>query len=475
MVSTSVWIAIAVIAVLVVAALVFGLVRYRRRRISLASPTAVDRDTTKPIDRSGGYTASSGITFSQSAPPAAPPETPERIDTDGLPAVGDDATIPRDAPKRPIADVQLPEVATEAPPEVATEAPPEVATEAPPEVRPRRHRKSRPRPHRKWRPRRHRKSRPRRHPPWTPSRLRKAGWSGCAAGSPSPRTRWAAACSGCSAAGDLDEDSWEEVEDTLLIADLGPVVTDSVVTALRSAMASSRVRTEAEARAVLREVLIAELRPELDRSIKALPHDDKPSVLLVVGVNGTGKTTTVGKLARVLVADGRRVVLGAADTFRAAAADQLQTWASRVGAQVVRGAEGADPASVAFDAVDEGIEAGADVVVIDTAGRLHTKTGLMDELGKVKRVVSRRAAVDEVLLVLDATIGQNGLTQARVFADVVDITGVVLTKLDGTAKGGIVFRVQQELGVPVKLVGLGEGPDDLAPFEPAAFVDALLG
>ncbi len=240
-------------------------------------------------------------------------------------------------------------------------------------------------------------------------------------------------------------------------------------------MASDSVRTEADARAVLRDVLIAELQPELDRSISALPHDDKPSVLLVVGVNGTGKTTTVGKLARVLVADGRRVVLGAADTFRAAAADQLQSWASRVGAEVVRGAEGADPASVAFDAVDQGIDGGADVVVIDTAGRLHTKTGLMDELGKVKRVVSKRAAVDEVLLVLDATIGQNGLPQARVFAEVVDITGVVLTKLDGTAKGGIVFRVQQELGVPVKLVGLGEGPDDLAPFEPAAFVDALLG
>ena len=275
--------------------------------------------------------------------------------------------------------------------------------------------------------------------------------------------------------GDLDEDSWQDVEDTLLIADLGPAATESVVTALRSRMASSQVRTEAGAREVVRQVLIDQLQPDLDRSIKALPHEDKPSVLLVVGVNGTGKTTTVGKLARVLVADGRRVVLGAADTFRAAAADQLQSWASRVGAQVVRGAEGADPASVAFDAVDKGIEAGADVVVIDTAGRLHTKTGLMDELGKVKRVVEKRAEVDEVLLVLDATIGQNGLPQARVFAEVVDITGVVLTKLDGTAKGGIVFRVQQELGVPVKLVGLGEGPDDLAPFEPAAFVDALLG
>jgi fused signal recognition particle receptor len=275
--------------------------------------------------------------------------------------------------------------------------------------------------------------------------------------------------------GDLDEDSWEQVEDTLLIADLGPTVTSSVVAELRNQLASRDVHTEADARAVLREVLIAELQPGLDRSVRALPHDDHPSVLLVVGVNGTGKTTTVGKLARVLVADGRRVVLGAADTFRAAAADQLQAWASRVGADVVRGPEGADPAAVAFDAVDKGIEAGADVVVIDTAGRLHTKTGLMDELGKVKRVVTRRAAVDEVLLVLDATIGQNGLAQARVFADVVDITGAVLTKLDGTAKGGIVFRVQQELGVPVKLVGLGEGPDDLAPFEPAAFVDALLG
>ena len=275
--------------------------------------------------------------------------------------------------------------------------------------------------------------------------------------------------------GDLDEESWEEVEDTLLVADLGPTTTASVLGHLRAGMAAGSVRTEAQARAVLRQVLIAELNPSFDRSIRALPHQDKPSVLLVVGVNGTGKTTTVGKLARVLVADGRRVVLGAADTFRAAAADQLQSWASRVGADVVRGAEGADPASVAFDAVDKGISVGADVVVIDTAGRLHTKTGLMDELSKVKRVVEKRAAVDEVLLVLDATIGQNGLVQAKVFAEVVDITGVVLTKLDGTAKGGIVFRVQQELGVPVKLVGLGEGPDDLAPFEPAAFVDALLG
>lgn len=409
-VSESLWIAIAVVAALVViAALVFGLVRYRRRQISLSA-----RGET--VDRSGGYTASSGITFSQT----------DRLDTTGLPGVGDDAAIPRDAPKRTITDIELPEPETAAP-EIEAIAPPEGRLE----------------------------------------RLR-----GRLARSQNALGR---SMLGLLGGGDLDEDSWQEVEDTLLISDLGPVVATSVVTQLRSQLASKNVRTEAEARAVLREVLIGELRPDLDRSIRALPHPDHPSVLLVVGVNGTGKTTTVGKLARVLVADGRRVVLGAADTFRAAAADQLQTWAARVGAEVVRGAEGADPASVAFDAVDKGIAAGADVVVIDTAGRLHTKTGLMDELGKVKRVVSRRAAVDEVLLVLDATVGQNGLAQAKVFADVVDITGAVLTKLDGTAKGGIVFRVQQELGVPVKLVGLGEGPDDLAPFEPAAFVDALLG
>ncbi len=197
--------------------------------------------------------------------------------------------------------------------------------------------------------------------------------------------------------------------------------------------------------------------------------------MLVVGVNGTGKTTTCGKIARLLVAEGRTVVLGAADTFRAAAADQLETWGRRVGAQTVRGPEGGDPASVAFDAVKTGIDLGVDTVLVDTAGRLHTKAGLMDELGKVKRVIEKQTPVDEVLLVLDATTGQNGLVQARVFAEVVDITGVVLTKLDGTAKGGIVISVQRELGVPVKLVGLGEGADDLAPFEPEAFVDALLG
>ncbi|MDQ1321472.1 MAG: fused signal recognition particle receptor [Actinomycetota bacterium] len=449
--SQGIWIAIAVIAVLVVIALVVGLVRYRRSKISLQRPP----EAATPIDRSGSYTAASGITFTQSSEPGL-----------GIPNVGDDAAVPRDSPKRPIAQVHLPEppvvdetiardtgvltpTVAEAPavPDVGAIAPAvsdvgaiapavsDVGAIAPPAGRLERLR----------------------------GRLAKS------------QNAFGRSMLGLLGGGDLDESSWEEVEDTLLIADLGPAVTASVMEKLRSALAAGTVRSEADARAVLREVLIGELHPGFDRSIKALPHADKPSVLLVVGVNGTGKTTTVGKLARVLVADGRRVVLGAADTFRAAAADQLQTWAVRVGAEVVRGAEGADPASVAFDAVDAGIKSGADVVVIDTAGRLHTKTGLMDELGKVKRVIEKRAAVDEVLLVLDATIGQNGLAQARVFADVVDITGVALTKLDGTAKGGIVFRVQQDLGVPVKLVGLGEGPDDLAPFEAAAFVDALLG
>ena len=443
------WIAIAVIAVLVIAALVVGLVRYRSRQVSLHPSTDTAIEAATPADRSGGYTASSGINFTQSSGVA----TADRPRSDapgfgaGLPGVGDDAAVPRDSVRRPISEVRLPEAppadtaSTEVPAPAADDigaiAPPapDVGAIAPPEGRLERLR----------------------------GRLAKS------------QNAFGRSMLGLLGGGDLDEASWDEVEDTLLIADLGPVTTASVIEHLRARLAATSVRTETEARAILREVLISELNPGLDRSIKALPHAEKPSVLLVVGVNGTGKTTTVGKLARVLVADGRRVVLGAADTFRAAAADQLQSWAARVGAEVVRGAEAADPASVAFDAVDRGIAIGADVVVIDTAGRLHTKTGLMDELGKVKRVVEKRAAVDEVLLVLDATIGQNGLAQARVFADVVDITGVVLTKLDGTAKGGIVFRVQQDLGVPVKLVGLGEGPDDLAPFEPAAFVDALLG
>jgi len=273
----------------------------------------------------------------------------------------------------------------------------------------------------------------------------------------------------------LDEDAWEEIEDSLITADVGVEGTREIVDRLRERTRVLGTRTTADLRGLLAEELIAALDPGMDRSLRATPHGADPAVVLVVGVNGAGKTTTCGKIARVLIADGHTVVLGAADTFRAAAADQLATWASRVGAEVVRGREGGDPAAVAFDAVKRGRETGVDSVLIDTAGRLQNKTGLMDELGKVKRVVEKHGPVDETLLILDATTGQNGLEQARVFTEVVDVTGVVLTKLDGTAKGGIVIAVQRKLGIPVKLVGLGEGPDDLAPFEPKAFVDALLG
>ncbi|MGV9333032.1 signal recognition particle-docking protein FtsY [Nocardia sp. NPDC003726] len=489
-VSPEVWILIAAVAALLLVVLVAGFVRYKRGRVSLTPPTQ-DKELT---DRSGGYTASGGFSFSRGGT-ATEPQPVERTDTEGQPHVGDDAAIPRDAPKRGITNVPLPDAdVTEAAPapevvEPATEA------EAGPETVP--------------------QDSDAVEAPEAPAQDTTAepvtGTTGpdtgvtteivapdTPAGVEAPaaleeieptagrlvrlrgrlsRSQNAVGKSllGLLGGGDLDDDSWEEVEDTLVLADLGTASTTAVVSRLRAEMAARSVRTTDEARAVLRDVLIEQLRPELDRSVRALPHPDHPSILLVVGVNGTGKTTTTGKLARVLVADGRRVLLGAADTFRAAAADQLQTWGERVGADTVRGREGADPAAVAFDAVAAGVERGVDAVLIDTAGRLHTKTGLMDELGKVKRVVEKKAAVDEVLLVLDATVGQNGLTQARVFAEVVDITGVVLTKLDGTAKGGIVFQVQHELGVPVKLVGLGEGADDLAPFEPAAFVDALLG
>ena len=273
----------------------------------------------------------------------------------------------------------------------------------------------------------------------------------------------------------LDEDAWEEIEDSLISADVGVEATQVIVQRLRERVRVLGSRTVAEVRAQLAEELTGALEPELDRSLKTAPHDGRPAVVLVVGVNGAGKTTTCGKIGRVLIADGRTVLFGAADTFRAAAADQLQTWGERVGAETVRGPEGGDPASVAFDAVKRGIDIGVDTVLIDTAGRLQNKVGLMDELGKVKRVAEKHGPVDETLLILDATTGQNGLEQARVFTEVVDVTGVVLTKLDGTAKGGIVIAVQRKLGIPVKLVGLGEGPDDLAPFEPAAFVEALLG
>ena len=271
----------------------------------------------------------------------------------------------------------------------------------------------------------------------------------------------------------IDEETWEDFEDTLLTSDLGVGPTTELVEALRTRFRVDGVSDSGEARRVLREELVKLVDPTLDRSLNTT-RTETPAVVMVVGVNGTGKTTTVGKLARVLVAQDKDVLLGAADTFRAAAADQLETWGSRVGVPTVRGNEGADPASVAFEAVNAGIEGEVDVVLVDTAGRLHTKAGLMDELGKVKRVIEKKAPVSEVLLVLDATTGQNGLTQARVFAEEVAVSGIVLTKLDGSAKGGIVIQVQRELGVPVKLIGLGEGVDDLAPFDAEQFVDALL-
>ena len=424
---SSTWFLFVVLAVVVlVALLVTGLLVARRRRISLDAQRKVEE---KP--KGGSYAASGGIALAPGGTAEAPEHPVEdRPETDGQPAVGDDAAVPRDSAQRTVRDVKLPEE-----PEVAP------VTE---EIDPATGRLERLR-----------------------GRLSKS------------RSVFGTSLLGLLGAGDLDEDSWQDVEDTLLMADLGAATTTQIVERLRDELSRRAIRSSAEAREVLHEVLTAQLSTDSERAVRALPHivdgQKQPAVVLVAGVNGTGKTTTTGKLARVLVAQDKTVVLGAADTFRAAAADQLQTWAERVGAEVVRGKEGADPAAVAFDAVKRGVDTGVDAVLIDTAGRLHTKTGLMDELGKVKRVVEKQAKVDEVLLVLDATTGQNGLMQARVFAEVIDVTGIVLTKLDGTAKGGIVFQVQRELGVPVKLVGLGEGPDDLAPFEPGAFVDALLG
>ena len=273
----------------------------------------------------------------------------------------------------------------------------------------------------------------------------------------------------------IDQDVWDEVEETLLLADLGSEPTTRLVEALQQRVRVEGTSNPAAVKKMLREELVKIVRPDMDRELKTTGSDGNPGVVLVVGVNGVGKTTTVGKIARVMVADGQTLLLGAADTFRAAASEQLTTWGDRVGVKTVRSEkEGADPASVAFDAVKAGKEQGVDTVLVDTAGRLQNKSGLMDQLGKIKRVIEKEAPVTEVLLVIDATTGQNGMVQAKVFGDIVDVTGIVLTKLDGTAKGGIVVAIQEELGVPVKLIGLGEGPDDLAPFDPEAFVDALL-
>ncbi len=436
---TWIWIVIAVVVV-VALALVIGTVRARGRRISLKDAPPKQVAPTEGPSTKGGYKTGGSISFSAGGgsgtalaepPKPAPPATKPMpvVPVEEGPLVGEDTAVPRDSPSRNIVEVPLPETVEE------IETAPEREEIAP-----------------------------------TAGRLSKL--RGRLSRS---QNAFGRSLLGLLGAGTLDEDSWMDVEDTLLMADLGAAAAAEITEKLRAEVAAHGVTDAASARALLRKVLIEAVDPSMDRAVRALPHSGRPSVLLIVGVNGTGKTTTTGKLARVLVADGRHVVLGAADTFRAAAADQLQTWGERAGAAVVRADAGADPASVAFDAVKRGISDGADAVVIDTAGRLHTKTGLMDELGKVKRVIEKQAEVDEILLVLDATTGQNGLVQATVFAEVVDITGIVLTKLDGTAKGGIVVAVQRTLNVPVKMVGLGEGPDDLAPFEPAAFVDALLG
>ena len=518
--ATWLWILLVVVVVAVVVVVV-GLVLGRRRRISLTQ--APPRPTT-PVEgppAKGGYRAGGSISFSSGSGTAlAPkPRTPEpvrpaavpverllehpvadRPEVDGQPGVGDDASEPRDSVRPGVVEVELPEPEPE--PVAVSERPATSEDQAEPESA----------------------AQPDDSPPTgtaapapaeaepvvavptaapappipTPSLVadEPAGAVGAADEETIAPTEgrlyrlrgrlsrsqntFGRSLLGLLGAGTLDEESWTEVEDTLLMADLGSAAALEITDRLRAEVAAHGVADAAGARALLKRVLVDAVQYDAqgnlpDRSIRALPHDGRPSVLLVVGVNGTGKTTTTGKLARVLVADGRTVVLGAADTFRAAAADQLQTWAERVGAEVVRGAAGSDPAAVAFDAVRRGIADQVDAVLVDTAGRLHTKAGLMDELGKVKRVIEKQAEVDEILLVLDATTGQNGLVQAKVFAEVVSITGIVLTKLDGTAKGGIVVAVQRGLGVPVKLVGLGEGPDDLAPFEPEAFVNALLG
>lgn len=274
----------------------------------------------------------------------------------------------------------------------------------------------------------------------------------------------------------LSEADWEDVEDTLLLADVGAEASEQLVEELRNDARIAGQSDPAEVRAALKDKLLKLVGTDVDRRLNADKEGaNKPSVIIMVGVNGTGKTTTAGKLSRLLVSEGKQVMLGAADTFRAAAADQLETWGAKVGVPVVRSdKDGADPASVAFEASAKAKEANADVLIIDTAGRLQNKSNLMDELGKIRRVTEKNLPVDEVLLVLDATTGQNGMTQAKVFAEAIGITGVVLSKLDGSAKGGIVISVQKELGVPVKLVGLGEGPDDLAPFDPEGFVDGIL-
>jgi fused signal recognition particle receptor len=269
----------------------------------------------------------------------------------------------------------------------------------------------------------------------------------------------------------IDDEAWDSIEEALLVADVGVPTTSRLLDELRERASAARVDDPEQLVALLREEIVDDLSGA-DRYLDHAPNG--PTVWLFVGVNGTGKTTTIAKLARREIYDGRPALLAAADTFRAAATDQLAHWAERVGADVVRGQEGADPGSVVFDAVDAAAGRGVGVVLVDTAGRMHTKVNLMEELKKIRRIAERTpGAPQEVLLVIDATTGQNGLAQARQFTEAVGVTGVVLTKLDGTAKGGIVLAIEADLGIPVKLVGVGEAPEDLVPFVPAEFVAAL--
>ncbi|AGP31036.1 signal recognition particle-docking protein FtsY [Corynebacterium terpenotabidum] len=470
------WIIIAAVAVVVVVALLvlLGLRRGKSKQISFEKKEELEQK--KPT--SGDYQATGGFNFSAGTATGLVEQTPKAKEPEILPE--QEIVVPEPAPEPAPEPVLEPEPAPEPEPEPepAPEVTPEPEPAPAPEPEPALEPEPEPEPEAETAPELEPEPVPEPEPEPAPVEeiAPVEGRLGRLRGNLSKSQNVIGrGVLGILSAGDLDEDAWEEIEDTLIMADLGTKTTVSVVEKLRDRIAAEGVDSEAQARGMLRECLIEACQPELDRSIHAMPYEGKPAVIMVVGVNGTGKTTTTGKLSRVLVGMGHSVVLGAADTFRAAAADQLETWGRRVGARTVRGAEGADPASVAFDAVAQGVEDGVDVVLVDTAGRLHTSVGLMDQLGKVKRVIEKKARVDEVILVLDATVGQNGLMQARTFRDVVDISGVALTKLDGSAKGGIVFQVQEELGVPVKLVGLGEGADDLAPFEVEGFVDALLG
>jgi len=270
----------------------------------------------------------------------------------------------------------------------------------------------------------------------------------------------------------IDDDTWVDLEDALIVADFGPDITDSIIEELRASVAKYRTTDPADLRRMLRETL----EERLSRLDPTLRLSERPAVILVVGVNGVGKTTTIGKFSKFLTNYGRSVVVGAADTFRAAAVDQLATWAERGGAAIVRPQQqGQDPASVAFQTVERAQREGIEIVLIDTAGRLQTKSGLMDELSKIRRVIEKQAPIAEVLLVLDATTGQNGLSQAEAFIAHAGVTGLVITKLDGSAKGGFVLAVQERTGIPIKLVGQGEGINDLTGFTPHVFVQGLIG